>query len=65
MDKYIQETKWFQEARKAGVKALGREYHKVIDEAIIKALGCKEPARPSEKAKPPKPARVSLSTTCP
>ena len=60
MGKYIQDT-WWKEARKAGVKALDREYHKVIDEAIIEALG----AWPSEKAKPPKGRAVALSTTCP
>lgn len=36
--KYIQQTDWWEEVRKAGVEALDREYHKTMDEAIIEAL---------------------------
>ena len=37
--KYIQETEWWKEARKAAVKALNEEHHNVINKAIIEALG--------------------------
>ena len=37
--KYIQETQLWKKTRKAAVKASDREYRKVLDKVIIKALG--------------------------
>lgn len=37
--KYIQETDWFKAVHEKVVKALDKQYHDNIDNAIIKAIG--------------------------
>ena len=61
--KYIQDTYWWKKTRETAVKALDQQWYETMDKVIIKALGSKGKEGPSEKAKPPKPAPVALSTT--